>query len=129
MGEFLDFMRMQHINVHGVGADLLKRVKTRDERLDYDSVSNITDLSKEDILQTSLQLLSAKERRRLDYYNRQWRRRVNRAVPRHDCLGALALPRGGRTERQAPAAKYMLQMELKAKSEPKECSEKSGSAH
>ena len=54
---------------------------------------------------------------------------MNRAVPRHDCLGALALPRGGRTERQAPAAKYMLQMELKAKSEPKEYSEKSGSAH
>ena len=41
--------------------DLLKRLKPRDETLDYDSVSDVTDLSNEDILTTSKQILSVKE--------------------------------------------------------------------
>ena len=36
-------------------------MKTRDERLDHDSVSEITDLSDDDILATSKELLTKKE--------------------------------------------------------------------
>ena len=61
MGEFLDYLRQQHIKLHGKKANLLKRVKTRDERLEGDSVSNITDLSQDDIFTTSMELLTKKE--------------------------------------------------------------------
>ena len=40
---------------------MLKRMKPRDETLDFDSMSDVTDLSNEDILTTSKQLLSVKE--------------------------------------------------------------------
>ena len=47
----------------------MKRIKLRDERLDHDSISEITDLSQEDVLATSKQLLTEKEQKRLDKYN------------------------------------------------------------
>ena len=43
----------------------VKRLKPRDEILDGDSVSEITDLSKEDILTSSMHKLSVKERAKL----------------------------------------------------------------
>ena len=61
MGEFLEFIRQQHIKTFGKNTDLLKRLKPRDETLDYDSVSEVTDLSNEDILTTSKQVLTQKE--------------------------------------------------------------------
>ena len=45
MGEFLEFIRQQHIKVHGKQKNLMKRIKLKDERLEHDSVSDITDLS------------------------------------------------------------------------------------
>lgn len=53
MGEFLEFIRQQHIKTAGKNKDLMKRMKPRDETLDYDSISDVTDLSNEDILATS----------------------------------------------------------------------------
>ena len=47
----------------------MKRIKLRDDRLNHDSISEITDLSQEDVLATSKQLLSVKEQERLDKYN------------------------------------------------------------
>jgi len=41
--------------------------------LDYDSVSDITDLSEQGILTTSLEQLSPTERKRLDVYMRKMR--------------------------------------------------------
>ena len=125
MGEFLDFIRQQHIKLHGKKANLLKRVKTREERLENDSVSNITDLSKEDIFTTSMEFLSKKEQDKLDEYNRVFRKTVERSAPKHDCLGML--PKEKQTK--LSNARYMVTMELRAKSEPKEFSEKSVSAH
>ena len=61
MGEFLEFIRQQHIKTAGKKKNQFKRVKLRDERLDNDSVSEITDLSEEDILAMSKQLLSDAE--------------------------------------------------------------------
>lgn len=61
----------------------------REERLENDSVSNITDLSKEDIFTTSMELLTKKEQEKMDEYNRVFRKKVARSVPKHDCLGIL----------------------------------------
>ena len=54
MGQFLDYIRIENVKLLGKASDLLKRVKTKNETLDYDSVSNITDLSKEDIFTTTM---------------------------------------------------------------------------
>ena len=51
-------------------------MKTRDERLSNDSCSEITDLSTEDILATSTELLSKKEQEQLEKYNQMFRRIV-----------------------------------------------------
>ena len=48
---------------------MLKRIKPVEERLDGDSMSEITDLSQEGILTTSKQILSQKEQNKLDKYN------------------------------------------------------------
>ena len=69
MGEFLEFMRQQYIKTHGKKQNAMKRIKLRDERLDHDSISEITDLSQEDVLATSKQLLTEREQKRLDKYN------------------------------------------------------------
>ena len=61
MGDFLEFIRQQHIKIQGRQKNLMKRIKPRDETLAGDSISEITDLSMEDILTTSKQLLSEKE--------------------------------------------------------------------
>lgn len=47
----------------------MKRIKRRDEMLDHDSISDVTDLSQEDIMTTSKQLLSTKEQQKLNKYN------------------------------------------------------------
>lgn len=86
MGEFLEFIRQQHIKTHGKNSNLLKRLKPRDETLDYDSVSDVTDLSNEDILATSKQILSVKEQDQLEKYNRMFRRIVREKAPKHNCF-------------------------------------------
>jgi len=86
MGEFMEFIRQQHIKTHGKKQNIMKRIKLRDERLDHDSISEITDLSQDDVLATSKQLLTEKERKRLDKYNEQFRRVVSCSAPRHNCF-------------------------------------------
>lgn len=61
MGEFLEFIRQQHIKIHGKKQNMMKRYKNNQEKLDHDSVSEITDLSENDIMTTSKQLLSLTE--------------------------------------------------------------------
>lgn len=63
MGEFLEYLRQKHYK--GKDMKKVKRLKPRDEILDGDSVSEITDLSKEDILTSSMHKLSVKERAKL----------------------------------------------------------------
>jgi len=45
MGEFLEFIRQQHIKVMGKKKDIMKRIKPANEKLQNDSCSDITDLS------------------------------------------------------------------------------------
>ena len=65
----MEFMRQQYIKTLGKKQNAMKRIKLRDERLDHDSISEITDLSQEDVLATSKQLLTEREQKRLDKYN------------------------------------------------------------
>jgi len=104
---------------------MMKRIKPRDERLDHDSVSEITDLSNEDILATSMQLLSKKEQEQLDKYNQMFRRVVRNTAPKHNCFAELPKEKRGRVNN----SRFVVQMELRAKSEPKEFEEFDHSAH
>ena len=55
--KFFDFMRKEYIKIHGE-PNLLKKIKPRAEKLAFDSISDITDLSDEGILTKSMHLLS-----------------------------------------------------------------------
>ena len=124
MGEFLEFIRQQHEKTNGKPKNLLKRMRPADQNLDFDSVSDITDLSNEDILSQSLHLLSTTERQRLKRYNSQFRAVLNSSAPKHDCYAS----KKGRRRREIEKKRYV-KMELRTKSEPKQFSEKSNSAH
>ena len=125
MGEFLEFIRQQHIKTHGKSKDMLKRIKPRDETLDHDSISEITDLSHEDILTTSKQLLSVKEQEQLDKYNMMFRRVVRNSVPKHNCFAEIPKEKRARVNN----SRFVINMELRAKSEPKEFEDFDNSAH
>ena len=104
---------------------MLKRIKPRDERLDHDSVSEISDLSNEDILTTSKQLLSQKEQEQLDKYNMMFRRVVRNSVPKHNCFAEVPKEKKGKVNN----SRFVIPMELRAKSEPREFEDFENSAH
>ena len=72
-----------------------------------------------------MELLTKKEQEKMDEYNRVFRKKIARSVPKHDCMAILPKER----QTKLSNARYMVTMELRAKSEPKEFSEKSISAH
>ena len=125
MGEFLEFIRQQHIKLHGKKKNMMKRIKGRDEMLDHDSISEITDLSQEGILNTSLQMLSKKDQHSLDKYNQQFKRVVAAQAPKHNCFAEVPAEK----KRRVNNSRYLVAMELRAKSEPKFFEDKEHSAH
>lgn len=58
MGEFLDYIKQLHYKLTGGPPKPYKKDKPRDQQLDYDSISEITDLSEEGILTRSMADLS-----------------------------------------------------------------------
>ena len=82
-------------------------------------------MSQEDILTQTKQLLTTKEIAKLDKYNETFRKVVKESVPKHNCFAEIPREVRARTNN----SRYMVQMELRAKSEPKEYSDKDGSAH
>jgi hypothetical protein len=125
MGEFLEFIRQQHIKVHGKQSHIMKRIKPREEKLEHDSVSEITDLSQDDILVTSKQLLSQVEQTKLDKYNALFKKVVSSSVPKHNCFAEVPREKRARVQN----SRFLIQMELRAKSEPKHFDDHSNSAH
>lgn len=123
MGEFLEFIRQQFIKTHGKKKNQYKRIKQRDERLEGDSMSEITDLSNDGILSTSLQLLSKMEQDKIDKYNAQFRKTLSYTVPKHNCFADIP------KQKKVNNSRFLIKMELRAKSEPKEFSDKDHSAH
>lgn len=54
MGEFLEYIRQLHNKLAGDPKKYRKKGRPREYVLDYDSVSDITDLSEQGILTTSM---------------------------------------------------------------------------
>lgn len=102
-----------------------KRLKANAERLDHDSVSDITDLSHEDILSTSHQILSEKEKRQLDKYNDMFKRIVRSQAPKHNCFAEVPKEKRAKVNN----SRFLVQMELRAKSEPRSYEDFENSAH
>ena len=92
-------------------------------RLSGDSASDITDLSREGILTSTLQDLPKAEQALVSKYNEKFRKLLNRSK-RHDCY---------KVDRRNKSLKNdlrdVVQMELKAISEPKEYDDFEQSAH
>ena len=82
MGDFLEFIRQQHFKIHG-SPD--KKKKTAANKLADDSVSDITDLSKEGILNSSMALLPHEEQKIMKKYNEKFNKMLNGKMKAHDC--------------------------------------------
>lgn len=54
-------------------------------------MSEITDLSYDDIMTTSKQLLSQKEQSKLDKYNAQFRKIMDYQIPKHNCFAEVPI--------------------------------------
>lgn len=63
MGEFLEYIKQLHQKLLGS-----KKKKDKFKDLEYDSISEITDLSQEGILTTSMDKLSLIEKRNLNQF-------------------------------------------------------------
>ncbi len=75
MNEFLQYIKDLHYKLNGPPKDPYKKVKPKEQRLENDSVSEITDLDTEGILTTSIHQLSSGERRRLRIFASELRPR------------------------------------------------------
>ena len=88
----------------GKKKDVMKRIKPACDKLPHDSCSDITDLSQEDIMTTSKQLLSQKERDKLDRYNRTFKKVVSNTAKKHNCFAELPIEKRGRVNN----SRYMI---------------------
>lgn len=93
--------------------------------LDYDSMSEITDLSLDGILNTSHQMLSKNEKEKLDKYNDQFKKVIAASVPKHNCFADVPAEKKKRVNN----SRFLVAMELRAKSETKVFEDKENSAH
>jgi hypothetical protein len=109
MGEFLEYIKQLHYKLTG-GPKKVKRTKAPDQILEYDSVSDITDLSDEGILVTSMHKLSEEEKQRLNRYMAEVRVAQKYEPPRHDCLKV-------HKKRKVDNTKTLMEMTLQAKAD------------
>ena len=121
MGEFLEFIRQQHYKTFGSPSK--KPKKTEAMRLSGDSASDITDLSREGILTSALEELPKAEQAMIKKYNERFRKLLNRSK-HHDCYKIDRRNKSLKNE-----LRDVVQMELKAISEPREYEDFEQSAH
>ena len=91
--------------------------------LEGDSVSDITDLSKDGILVSSMHKLSAKERKKLSKLTSEWRNMQKFEAPKHNCMEKK------KTVKRTWSGQFKYEMELRAKSEPKHYADEENDAH
>jgi len=82
MGEFLEYIRGLHAKL---SKSKPKKIKIPGRTLDHDSISEVTDLSEEGILTTSMQKLSEFERKRLKRYMMELRLVQSSEAKKHNC--------------------------------------------
>ncbi len=121
MGEFLEYIKQLHYKLTG-GPKKVKPQKPPGQRLDYDSVSDITDLSEEGILVTSMSKLPEEERKRLNRYMSQVRTAQAYEPPRHDCLKV-------KKKRQVDNSKTLVEMTLRSRVDAVQTCDRELSAH
>lgn len=122
MGEFLEYIRQQHFRGTAF-APKRRRMKPRSQGLTRDSISEITDLDKEGILNTSMHRLSKKERARLKRTTLEFKNLQKFDVPRHNCL---------ETKKQvnrSASNKYLFACEFRTKGPQKFFADEENSAH
>lgn len=122
MGEFLEYIRQLHYKLTGGPPKNLKRLKHPDQILEFDSVSEITDLSDEGILATSMHKLEKEDQQRLNRYVAEMRAIQKYEPPKHDCLSK-------KKKTKIENTRLVMEMELKVKQEEVDLSDKEGSAH
>lgn len=76
MTEFIDYIRKVHLQALGPQ-------KRKETFLDYDSISEVTDLDEEGILTSSMAKLSVPERKRLKRFVLDLRKKI--VVKKHSC--------------------------------------------
>ena len=74
---------------------------------------------------TSKQLLSLKEQGKLDKYNSQFRKIMDYQIPKHNCFAEMP----NEKKKRVNNSRFMIAMELRAKSEPKQFADEENSAH
>ena len=74
---------------------------------------------------TSKQLLSNKEQARLEKYNQQFHKIVEKQAPKHNCFAETSKEEKKRVNN----SRFIVNMELRAKSEPKNFEDEEVSAH
>ena len=77
--------------------------------LEHDSISEVTDLSEEGILTTSMQKLSVPERQRLKRYVIEYRKKQVGVIVKHDCGAGFQHKKAKRVGNKRPVC----EMELK----------------
>ena len=74
---------------------------------------------------TSKQLLSNKEQARLEKYNQQFHKIVSTQAPKHNCFAE----QSKEEKKRVNNSRFIVNMELRAKSEPKDFLDEENSAH
>lgn len=90
--------------------------------MEYDSVSEITDLSDEGILATSMHKLEKEDQKKLNRYVAEMRAIQKYEPPKHDCLSK-------KKTTKIENSRIIMEMQLKVKQEEVELSDKEASAH
>lgn len=115
ISEFLEYVRKRHFYRPS-------KMKPRSQVVDGDSVSEITDLSKEGVLtKHSLKKLSKLEKSIVKDVQSKWRNLVKFQIPKHNC--------SKRKRSKRAKTKVYHQMELRCLSEPRSYNEDGVSAH
>ena len=123
MAEFLEYIKTVHMKL--TGNKIGKKGKAKDQQLEFDSISEVTDLSEEGILTTSVKKLSVPERQRLRRYVIELRKKNQGEVRKHDCGAGTGKPK----HRKFDNKRHVCEMELRGKVEPPEVKDEEFSAH
>lgn len=120
MGEFMEYVRQQHYQSRKEKYIKPKKMKPRSQVLSDDDIDQLTDLSQDGVLDSSMKKLSRKERAKIREFTKEFRNMKRFDVPKHDCI---------HPKKKHKKDTILFEMELRAKSEPKEYSDAEQSAH
>ena len=119
----MDYIKQLHYKLTGGPSFNYKIVKAADKKIEYDSISEITDLSEEGILTTSMNKLSAQERKRIRKFVNEMHKFKTIEPKKHFC-GI-----GSPVSLRSVKVKEVIEMELRAISPVDKMKDERISAH